>query len=94
MIPKSFGEWLIVMSQIWWALLKSNFYCLRNPLKYRVISKSTIYLEGEEGAIFEEITFVGVTQDIPDVTDHSIIHKWAVVKTYYGEWNNDNNSNA
>jgi len=89
---KSFQGWLIDMSQIWWALLKSNFYCLRNPLKYQVVSKSTVYLRGEEGSISEEITFVGVAQDIPDVTDHSIIHKWAVVKTYYGEWKDDNNS--
>ena len=88
----SFQEWLIVMLQIWWALLKSNFYCLRNPLKYQVVSKSTIYLRGEEGAIFEEINFVGVVQDIPDVTDHSIIHKWVMIKTYYGEWEDDNNS--
>lgn len=86
MIPQSFQEWVKMMSQIGWAFIKSYCYVIRNPLNYRVVSKSTVYLRGEEGAISEEVDFVGVVQDIPDVTDHSIIHKWRVMKTFYGEW--------
>lgn len=82
----SCGKWLKKMIDISGAFIKAYFYWLRNPFKFRVLSKSTIYLRGEEGAIFEEINFVGVVQDTPDVTDHSIIHKWVVVKTFYGEW--------
>lgn len=88
------GKWLKKMTDIAWAFINAYFYWLRNPFNYSVLSKSTVYLRGEEDAIFEEIDFVGVVQDIPDVTDHSIIHKWVVVKTFYGEWKDDNNSNA
>ncbi len=93
---KSFGQWLKDMADIGWALFRSYLYQCRNPLNYRVISKSTIILREYEngGSLSEDITFVGVVQDIPDVTDHSIIHKWVVIKTFYGGWEDDNNSNA
>jgi len=86
MEPKSFQQWISIMSKIAWAHVLSNLYWLRNPFNYVVMTKSTVCLRGEEGAMDEEINFVGVVQDIPDVTDHSVIHKWRLVKTYYGEW--------
>lgn len=96
MIAKSFGQWVKLMCQIGWALFKSYLYQCRNPLNYRVVTKSTILLREYEagGSLSEEVTFVGVVQDIPDVTPHSIIHKWVVVKTFYGEWEDDNNSST
>ncbi len=90
----SLGEWVKTMTVIGWALFRSYLYQCRNPLNYRVVSKSTIFLREYEagGSLSEDITFVGVVQDIPDVTDHSIIHKWVVIKTFYGGWEDDNNS--
>ncbi len=86
---KSFQQWVKNMADIGWAYVLSNLYWLRNPFSYVVMTKSTVCLEGEQGAMSEEINFVGVVQDIPDVTDHSIIHKWVMVKTFYGEWRDD-----
>ena len=81
------------MSQIGWALFMSYLYQCRNPLNYRVVSQSNVFLTEyvNGGAVHEDMTFVGVVRDIPDVTPHSIIHKWVVVKTFYGEWNDDYN---
>lgn len=91
----SFGQWLKNMADIGWALFKSYLYQCRNPLNYRVITKSTLYwTDTAAGNVSEEVDFVGVVQDIPDVTDHSIIHKWVVIKTFYGEWKDDNNSST
>ena len=72
--------------EICWAFIKANLYTLRSPLKYQVISKTCVHLRGQKGVIEEEYIFIGVMQDIPDVTDHSIIHKLVPVKTFYGEW--------
>lgn len=90
----SFQAWLKNMADIGWALFKSYLYQCRKPLTYRVVTKSEILFKEGEGAVSEDITFVGVVQDIPDVTDHSIIHKWVVIKTFYGEWEDDNNSST
>ncbi len=92
----SFWQWVKNMTVIGWALFKSYLYQCRNPLNYRVVTKSTIFLREYEadGSLSEDVTFVGVVQDIPDVTDHSIIHKWVVIKTFYGEWGDDNNSST
>jgi len=86
MIPYSFLEWVKMMSKIGWAHVLSNLYWLRNPLKYVVLTKSTVCFHGKEDVLSEEINFVGVVRDVPDVTPHSIIHKWVMVKTFYGEW--------
>ena len=74
------------MIDIAWAFVKANLFCLRNPFKYKVVSKSTVCLRGEDGNIEEEISYIGVMQDIPDVTDYSIIHKLVPIRTYYGKW--------
>lgn len=86
MTPHSFPEWVKMMSQIGWALFRSYLYQCRNPLNYRVVTKSEILFKEGEGFIQEDVSFVGVVRDIPDVTDHSVIHKWRLVKTFYGEW--------
>ena len=91
---KSFQEWIKNMANIGWALFKSYLYQCKNPLNYQVVTKSSIYVQGVDMAVSEEVTFVGVVQDIPDVTPHSIMHKWVVIKTFYGEWKDDNNSST
>ena len=76
--------------EIWWAFVKAHWFVLRHPLRYRVISKTTVVLLDREGwpgtRLEEEYSYIGVMEDIPDVTDHSIIHKLVPVKTYYGKW--------
>ena len=79
-------EWFLEITDIGWALFKSYLYQCRSPLKYRVVTKSSVTFWRDDNVVREEVTFVGVVQDIPDVTDHSIIHKWVLVKTFYGEW--------
>ena len=66
------------------AFLKAYFFTLRSPLRYRVISQTCMVLHRD--AVCEEIAFIGVMEDIPDVTTHSIIHKLVPIKTYYGKW--------
>ena len=66
------------------AFLKSYLFTLRSPLKYRVVSQTRIVLHRD--AVCEDISFIGVMQDIPDVTPHSVIHKLRPIKSYYGEW--------
>ena len=67
------------------AFIKANLFAMRCPWKYRVITKTEVFIR--EGDVYvEEYVFIGVMQDIPDVTEYSIIHKLRPVKTYYGEW--------
>lgn len=68
------------------AFMKSYVFTLRNPLKYLVVSQTHIRLYRD--AVCEEISFIGVVQDIPDVTPHSTIHKLRPIRTYYGIWKN------
>lgn len=70
--------------KIFIAMMKSYVYTLRCPLKYRVISQTRMILHRD--AVCEEFAFIGVMQDIPDVTPHSVIHKLRPIRTYYGEW--------
>jgi len=86
--------WLLTMADIGIALFKSYLYQCRNPLNYRVVSRSTVSIREGGGAVSEEVTFVGVVRDVPDVTSHSIIHKWVLVKTFYGEWHGEKLSSS
>ena len=66
------------------AFTKAYLFTLRSPLKYLVVSQTRMVLHFD--AVCEEFSFIGVVQDIPDVTEHSIIHKLRPIKTYYGKW--------
>ena len=68
------------------AFIKAYIFTLRSPLKYLVVSQTHMVLYRD--AVCEEVSFIGVVQDIPDVTPHSIIHKLRPIKTYYGSWTN------
>lgn len=70
--------------KIFWAMVKAYVYTLRSPLKYRMVSQTHVILHRD--AVCEEISFIGVMEDKPDVTPHSIIHKLVPIKTYYGDW--------
>lgn len=72
------------MTKVVWAFIKAYVYWLRNPLNYRVASQTHMVLHRD--AVCEEISFIGVIQDIPDITEFTIIHKFRPIKTFYGEW--------
>lgn len=75
--------------EIFKAFIKAYLYTLRRPLEYRVVSKTTILMKNK--IVCEELSYIGVMQDVPDVTPHSIIHKLVPIKTYYGQWEKDPN---
>ena len=72
------------MNKIIWSFIKAYMYWLRNPLNYKIVSQTHMKLYRD--AVCEEFSFIGVMQDTPDVTDHSVIHKLVPIRTYYGEW--------
>ena len=66
------------------AFFKAYLFSFRKPFKYRVISRTDFFLHVD--AVIEEISFIGVMEDKPDITPHSIIHKLVPIKIFYGEW--------
>ncbi len=82
---RSYNEWLNRRMNILWAFVKANLFWLRSPLKYQVWSISEVVLF-DGAAAHEEISFVGIIEDVITGDEFAIIHKPKVIKTFYGEF--------
>jgi len=81
-----FYFWMSRMLEIGWAFVKANLYLFRHPLKYQLWSISTVQHVAENGRVHEEITFVGIIEDVITGDEFAKIHKPKVIKTFYGEF--------